>query len=95
MAQPESQIIQSRDIPGEQYFGRNFEEPVREMPEAANDGEDSPDGELYYDIYAPSRTNRYIDSLESKQKISGCMFGIIGTIVLGFGIFLIHKGATS
>jgi len=67
------------------------------MPEAANDGDDSPDAdnELYYDIYAPKRTNRYIDTLESKQKISGCMFGVIGTIVLGFGIFLIHKGTTS
>ena len=65
------------------------------MPEAVNDGDDSPDGEQYYDIYTPNRSNRYMDSLESKQKISGCMFGFIGTIVLGFGIFLIHKGTTS
>lgn len=63
------------------------------MPEVADDGDDS-DGELDYGIYAPKRTG-YIDSLESKQKISGCMFGLIGAIVLGFGIFLIRKGTTS
>jgi hypothetical protein len=41
------------------------------------------------------KVRRVITSTESKNKISGCLFGVIGLIVLGFGIFLCNRGANS
>lgn len=38
---------------------------------------------------------RVMNSTESKNRISGCLFGFIGLIVLGFGIFLCNRGAHS
>jgi hypothetical protein len=36
-----------------------------------------------------------MDSYETQNKISGCLFGYIGTIVLGFAIYLINQGRNS
>lgn len=41
------------------------------------------------------KVKRVINSAESKNRISGCLFGFLGLIVLGFGIFLCEKGANS
>jgi len=41
------------------------------------------------------KVRRVMSSAESKNKISGCLFGFIGLIVLGFGIFLCNRGANS
>ena len=40
-------------------------------------------------------SQRLIDSIESRQRISGCLFGFVGSIVLAFAIYLIHAGKSS
>mmetsp|Transcript_18463 Transcript_18463/g.28320 ORF Transcript_18463/g.28320 Transcript_18463/m.28320 type:complete len:166 (-) Transcript_18463:1031-1528(-) len=42
-----------------------------------------------------STSTRLIDSIESRQRISGCLFGFVGSIVLAFAIYLIHSGRVS
>lgn len=51
--------------------------------------------DLFFDSFEPRRANRYLDSVESKQKISGCLFAFLGSIVFAFSVFLMHRGATS
>lgn len=38
---------------------------------------------------------RYTSSIDAKQQISGCLFGFLGLIVLGFAVWLIHAGRVS
>jgi len=36
-----------------------------------------------------------MDDIDNKQEISGCLFGFLGLIILGFAIYLIRAGRVS
>lgn len=40
-------------------------------------------------------TSRHMSSVDTKSQISGCLFGVLGVIVLGFAIWLLKKGSES
>jgi len=35
------------------------------------------------------------ESIAAKDKISGCLFAVLGSIIIAFGIFLINRGSSS
>lgn len=57
------------------------------------------DQDLYFDdvesLRRVNRTHRLVNNMENKQQLSGCIFGCIGLIVLGFSFYLINKGISS
>ena len=50
---------------------------------------------IHFDEDIEEEVSRYKLDHVTDNKISGCLFGYIGFIVLGFGIFLIKRGKTS
>ena len=59
--------------------------------------EDGEDETVFYrdDIRKAERDIKRITNIQGRQQISGCLFGCIGLIVLGFAIFLIRNGVNS
>ena len=43
----------------------------------------------------PARNKYLIDQYDTENKISGCLFGYVGLIVMGFAIYLINQGKNS
>ena len=66
---------------------RNFDE---------SDDEDSGSLGFSFDPYAANRgTGRYREKMEARQQLSGCVFGILGLVVLGLSAWLLHRGTAS
>lgn len=40
-------------------------------------------------------SSRYTSAVDTKHQISGCLFGFLGLVVLGFAVWLIHAGRIS
>ena len=59
--------------------------------------EDVDDEAVFYreDIRKVERDIKRITNIQGRQQISGCLFGCIGLIVLGFAVFLINNGVNS
>lgn len=51
---------------------------------------------MFMDPSAFEKTSsRYTSAVDAKHQISGCLFGFLGLIVLGFATWLIHAGRVS
>ena len=88
------QEIQGSD-PGQKKRGSRG---AAQTKEGKNNKDNKDDNKGYYDNWGPGphrRSQRVIDSIETRQQLSGCLFGFVGLIVLGFSIFLIHNGTIS
>ena len=71
---------------------RNFD---REEEDANSDELVIP-ADIQFDDYGMNRpSSAYVQRMESRQQLSGFVFCCVGSIILGFGCWLIHKGNTS
>ena len=93
-----SRVPMNKQVDEEHVFGAQDVEA--DVPQRKKRREDLPPpvqhrDDIQFDDDIEEEVSRYKINQASDNKISGCLFGYIGAIVLGFGIFLIKKGKNS